>query len=89
MRWILLRAYRGCLSYTLWEKETLISAKVRVVAVAKAIAQIGLGLLLLLPALILERHILMKALLNIYRGAGRLAALMGVTYQEYKTVHGI
>ncbi|NJN86751.1 MAG: glycosyltransferase family 2 protein [Leptolyngbyaceae cyanobacterium SL_7_1] len=89
MKWILLRAYRGCLSYTLWEKETLVSVKVRTVAVLKAIAQIALGLVLLLPSLVLERHILMRALLNIYKGAGRLSALIGVTYQEYKTVHGV
>lgn len=89
MQWILLRAYRGCLSYTLWEKETLVSVKVRAISVIKAIAQIVLGLVLLLPSLVLERHILMKALLNIYKGAGRLSALIGVTYQEYKTVHGV
>lgn len=89
MKWILLRAYRGCLSYTLWETETLLSVKVKAISVAKAIAQIILGLLLLLPSLVLERHILMTALLNIYRGAGRLSAFIGVTYEEYKTIHGV
>lgn len=89
MQWILLRAYRGCLSYTLWEKETRLSMQVRTLSMLKAIAQIGLGLVLLLPSLILERHILMKALLNIYKGAGRLSALLGVSYEEYKTIHGV
>jgi succinoglycan biosynthesis protein ExoM len=88
MKWILLRAYRGCLTYTIWEKEVKASLAVKMLSSLKAIAQIGLGALLLLPSLVLERQFLVKALLRICKGSGKLSAFLGLRYEEYKTIHG-
>lgn len=88
MKWILLRAYRGCLTYTIWEKEVKASLAAKVLSSVKAIAQICLGMLLLLPSLVLEKQFLVKALLRICKGSGKLSAFLGLRYEEYKTVHG-
>jgi glycosyltransferase involved in cell wall biosynthesis len=88
-KWILLRAYRSCLTYTIWEREKKASFKALCISVIKAVSQICLGVFLLPLSLFLERHILVKTLLNIYKGAGRLSAFMGIKYEEYKTTHGV
>ena len=89
MKWILMRAYRGCLSYTTWEREVKGSIRLKLLSCLKGMAQIGMGLCLLGPSVFLSNYLRMKALLNIYQGAGRLSGLIGINYEEYKEIHGI
>lgn len=88
MKWILMRAYRGCLTYTLWQKEVKASLTANLIAIFKGLVQISFGLVLILPTLVLRRHLLVKALLSLYQGAGRISGIIGVSYKEYKTIHG-
>jgi len=88
MKWILMRAYRSCLTYTIWEKEIKASILTKIIVFCKAIAQIVLGLFMLLPSLFLRRHMIAKALLHLCKGAGRLSGLVGFRYKEYQTIHG-
>lgn len=88
LRWLLQRGYRTCLSYSLWEREAQPSLQGRALSTFKAFGQILLGLLLLLPALLLPQQIRNRALLRISRGVGKLSGLLGLTYEEYRTVHG-
>lgn len=88
MKWILMRAYRGCLSYTTWEREVKNSSGSTILSFFKAMVQIGTGLGLLGPSIVLSKYIRMKALLSIYQGVGRLSGLIGINYEEYKEIHG-
>ncbi|NET50303.1 MAG: glycosyltransferase family 2 protein [Merismopedia sp. SIO2A8] len=88
MRWLMMRAYRGCVSYTTWFKEVKASNRGKIVTVLKALFQMGMGLLLLVPSLFLGVVFRVKALIHISQGAGRLAGLLGINYEEYKEIHG-
>lgn len=89
MRWILQRGYRSCLTYTLWEKEIKPSIQTKIGAIAKAIALILWGILLIPSALLLQRHRLIQSLLHICRGAGKISGLAGVAYEEYRVIHRV
>lgn len=88
MQWILMRAYRSCLTYTTWELEVKASGITKVIPMLKAITQIFLGVLLVLPSVVFSKHIFVKSLMSLYKGAGCLSAFFGLKYEEYKTVHG-
>jgi glycosyltransferase involved in cell wall biosynthesis len=88
VQWILRRGYRSCLSYSIWEKEAKPCIQVCLLSSAKALAQIIHGLMLI-PLGLMQKHWAIASLLRIFRGAGRLAGLLGFTYQEYKTIHRV
>lgn len=88
VQWILQRGYRSCLSYSIWEKEAKPSIQVRLLSSAKALIQIVYGLMTI-PFGLIQKHLAIASLLRIFRGAGRLAGLLGLTYQEYKTIHRV
>ena len=87
-KWILMRAYRSCLTYTIWEKEVKASIATRLLAFVKAIVQILIGSLILPFVLFLGKSAIVNALLYIYKGAGRLSGLANIKYKEYKAIHG-
>ncbi|GAB4136234.1 MAG: glycosyltransferase family 2 protein [Cyanobacteria bacterium J069] len=87
LKWILLRGYRSCLSYSLWEKEAKPALQNRLISSAKAFAQVAYGLLTIPSALVLRKPAPVASLLRIFRGAGRMAGILGITYQEYRTIH--
>ncbi|WOB42561.1 glycosyltransferase family 2 protein [Thermoleptolyngbya oregonensis NK1-22] len=88
VQWILQRGYRSCLSYSIWEKEAKPSVRVRLLSSAKALLQMIYGLMTI-PLGLIQKHLAIASLLRIFRGAGRLAGLLGLTYQEYKTIHKV
>lgn len=88
IKWLTRRTYRTHSTFSVIEQEFDSSIKTQLIAAVKASVKIVLGILLLLPSLLFGKHLLVKALLNICGGAGRFSGLMGITYQEYKTIHG-
>lgn len=89
IKWLLQRTYRTYSTFSLHEQEFDGSLQTQCIGVIKASGRIILGVLLILPSLVLGKHVFVKALLNISGGSGRFAGLVGKTYQEYKsTIHG-
>jgi succinoglycan biosynthesis protein ExoM len=87
-KWILQRAFRRGNTWSICERELRPSGRVLGLRVAKGAARIGYGVLMLPPSLVLGRHALVKSLQYMWFGAGNLAGLMGLRYQEYKVIHG-
>jgi len=83
-RWILQRAYRLGNTRSLCELDLEPSGAGRVVPVIKGVGRIAQGLLLIPISLTQGRHAFVGALYKICYGAGRLAGVLGVQYEEYR-----
>ncbi len=89
IKWVLQRGYFGWSVHSWCECELYPSIPVIAIRIIKGLALIVKGLFLMLPSLFMGQHALIKALLNIYRGAGTLAGILGIRYQAYKVTHGV
>lgn len=82
--WILQRGYRTWGSHSVVEKEVYPSPKIKLLRIIKGGGLIITGFFLILPAFLQGKHALVRAFLNIARGAGTFVGLLGIRYKEYK-----
>ena len=78
LKWILERAYWGWSSYSLLERDLYPSAKLQLMRFFKGIALMIIGIILMIPGVLRGKSALAQALLNLYRGAGTFAGLVGL-----------
>src|SRR5215211_155674 len=88
-RWILQRAYRLGNTRSLCELDLESRVSGRVAPVIKGVGRIAQGVLLIPVSLALGRHVIVGALHKICYGAGRLAGVLGVQYEEYRRFSGV
>ncbi|MEC4815946.1 MAG: glycosyltransferase [Scytonema sp. PMC 1069.18] len=89
LKWILERGFLGWSRHSFCERELYPSIMLLMIRFAKGIGLIIQGMCLILPSLFLGQHIWTKALLNVYRGLGTLAGIVGVRYAAYKVIQGV
>ncbi|NJR69642.1 MAG: glycosyltransferase [Synechococcales cyanobacterium CRU_2_2] len=90
MKWFLVRNYRNYGSHSFCEKELDLWYKVFPKRFATGMGRIIIGSICFLvgiPLFFWSRKIVIEALLQIARGLGILAGLLGIQYQEYQNVH--
>jgi succinoglycan biosynthesis protein ExoM len=89
IKWVLQRGYLGWSIHSCCERELYPSISVIGLRIVKGIGLIIQGLFQIPPSLFLGQHAVIQALLNIYRGVGTLAGIIGIRYQAYKVTHGV
>jgi GT2 family glycosyltransferase len=88
VRWILQRAYRLGNTRSVCELDLEPSRAGRVMPVVKGAGRIVQGLLVVPVSLVRGRHAFVGALYSVCYGAGRLAGVAGMHYEEYRRFFG-
>jgi GT2 family glycosyltransferase len=87
-RWLLRRAFRLGNSRSVYENRANAGSAALVVRIAKGCGRVVQGLLLFLPSLplslVVGRQSMMKALVLVFRGAGMLAGVARIRFEEYR-----
>ena len=86
--WLLQRAYRGGNAFTLSERILDPPGRWLAPRIIKGLARTAQGVLLAVPSMLLGRAAAVRALQKAAIGAGTLAGVLGVRYQEYRALHG-
>lgn len=86
-KWILQRAFRVGNTDGLCEIYLSSSLLVRIVWTARGFARISKGLLRIPAVFLFGRHQLVKSLRSIFHGAGTIAGIVGIKYEEYRNTH--
>jgi len=87
-RWLVLRAFRVSSNWSSTELELQPELRVRAARVAKAMARIAQGLVLLPVGVLAGRHVLVRAGQLVATGAGFIAGMTGHELDEYRVTHG-
>ena len=87
--WILQRRFRTGNGLALADRLLAPSPMKYGTRFVKALGRLALGAALYLPALVRGRKYRLLALSDIYWGAGSIAGLIGMNYEEYKAIHSM
>jgi glycosyltransferase involved in cell wall biosynthesis len=85
--WLLRRSYRRANTWGLCERD-MESSTVRGARVVKGVTRIAQGVCLLALSVMAGRAAALRAAQCVATGAGNLAGIAGLRYQEYRTTHG-
>jgi hypothetical protein len=88
VRWLLARAFRAGCSSVWIERRRVPYARSPAWLLANGCWCMVKGVLLLPPAALRGRSAAVRALRLVWYGAGRLYALAGFSYEEYRRIHG-
>jgi len=86
--WLVRRAYRVSANFSSSEVELQPALRVRTARLAKAMARIAQGLVLLPVGVVAGRHVLVKSGQLLATGAGFIAGMTGHELEEYRVTHG-
>ena len=87
--WILRRAFRGGVFNSVWEILLDASLIVKMIRAVKSIIHILFGFVILIPALIFRGYAgFIRSLMYISQGMGEISGILGISYKEYKHIHG-
>jgi succinoglycan biosynthesis protein ExoM len=87
--WLLRRAYRTGNIWGVCDRDLGASPVTIAQHTARAIARIARGILLGPPSVLLGRHVALQAARTAALGAGYLAGVVRLRYNEYRTTHGV
>jgi len=78
VQWLLKRNFWGWSSYSLFEKKLYPSARRQIIRTLKGVGLILNGTSQIVPGVLLGKSYIIKSLVNIAKGAGTLAGLLGI-----------
>lgn len=91
IKWVLLRAYRTANTQIIFDMVYSNFALVKTKTIFNGVMRIIIGISILpiacIVSLIIGKHIIVKVLRIIFRGAGMLSSSVGAFYHEYKRIH--
>jgi glycosyltransferase involved in cell wall biosynthesis len=87
--WILKRAYRGGVFNSRLERMIDSSFMITMIRAIKSVLHILLGFFLLIPLSIYRGYAgFVRSLMCISQGMGEISGILGISYMEYKHIHG-
>lgn len=91
--WLLQRNYRSCLTYSVWQQECKRDFLQRIHAQlyigVKGLICLGMGIARFVMGFLWSYQARASALIQVARGLGCLASLVGISYAEYRVIHRV